>query len=69
MKVVYIGPHDRVVLPMPGGREREVVRLQQIDVPGDVGAALLEQPGNWRSAPAAKKPAKAGEEVRTDGAS
>lgn len=70
MKVIYVGPHDRVRLPLPGGLEREAVRLQQIDVPADVAKGLLDQPANWRRPPAAPKTSTKvdDQEVSGDGA-
>ena len=65
MKVIYIGPHDGVLLPLPDGREASVDRGGVIDVPDEFGGRLLEQKTNWE--PAAPPPSeKKARSVRAD---
>ena len=60
MKVSYIGPHQRVTVPLPEGREVDVDHGGVIDVPDEFGHRLLEQTSNWRAAatPAPEKKAR-----------
>ena len=50
MKLIYHGPHDAVEIPLPDGQLLYCERGEEIDVPADLGARLLEQPSNWRRA-------------------
>lgn len=78
MKVKYVGPHASVVLTVDK-TDIEVERLEEVEVPDDEGARLIEQEDNWEqvgttaSKRPAKKPArktaKAAEIVNTDEAS
>lgn len=52
MKLMYIGAHDAVVVPLPFGAEVHCDRGGTIDVPDEMAALLLEQEANWRLAPA-----------------
>ena len=56
MKLTYVGPLDRVRVPLPTGGAPEVARGEDINVPDSYAERLLEQPSNWRRAskPAAK---------------
>lgn len=47
MKLVYQGPHDAVVVPLPGGGEALVERDGLLDTTDTHGASLREQEGNW----------------------
>lgn len=42
MKVRYLGPHDSGVVPWLG-RDYEVVRGEEVEVPDDLGASLVTQ--------------------------
>jgi len=42
MKVRYLGPHDSGVVPWLG-RDYEVVRDEEVEVPDDLGASLIQQ--------------------------
>lgn len=66
MKLIYIGPHDGIVVPLPGGRFVRASRLGTIEVPANVGDSLLRQGSNWRKPPKAK-PAKAKKAVTSGG--
>lgn len=68
MRIKYIGPHDRVRLPLPSGRSVELAHGDELDLDDELiperdqpalVASLLEQPSNWEqvTAKAAKKPA------------
>lgn len=46
MKVRYIGPHAAVEATS-GGRAYPAERGEEIEVPDDVGASLVEQTENW----------------------
>lgn len=51
MRLRYVGPHDGVELPLPGGSEIVVVRGEAADVtPDEYAERLLEQPSNWELA-------------------
>jgi len=48
MRLKYIGPHDGVEVPLPGGREIVVLRGEVADVtPDEYAARMLDQPSNW----------------------
>lgn len=61
MRLVYVGPFDRVRVPLAGGREVEASRFEEIDVPRDVAEGLLAQPANFRRPPRVEKNADSGE--------
>lgn len=57
MKIRYVGPHESVVVAMPGGQESEpVVRGGLFETRAEHARVLLEQPSNWK--PTKKPPAK-----------
>lgn len=58
MKLTYVGPHDRVVVPLPNGGAPEVDHGGVIDIPDSHAERLLEQPTNWQRAGDAAKPKK-----------
>jgi hypothetical protein len=43
----YIGPIDRVTVPLPTGGALEVDQGEILTVPDDLGERLLEQTTNW----------------------
>lgn len=55
MRLTYIGPFDRVAVPVPGssGWEIECERDGAAEFPDSVAKGLLEQTDNWQKAPAA----------------
>lgn len=57
MKLTYVGPFDRVRVPLPYGGEVEVNQGEKVEVPDSLGRVLLEQQANWAFELA--KPAKA----------
>lgn len=57
MKVIYIGPHEAVNVPIPTGGTIPAVKGQAVNVPDSLGPGLLAQPGNWTRP--ADPPAKA----------
>lgn len=57
-KLVYVGPHEAVEVPMPNGSELLVKHGETLDTTGDHAAGLLEQTSNWQPMKAAShKPA------------
>lgn len=52
MKVTYHGPLDEVEIPSLGA---VVKRGEAFDADDEVGKSLLEQPDNFKAAPAGKK--------------
>jgi hypothetical protein len=54
-RVVYRGPHDGVVLPLPYGGEVECKRGEAVDVPDSLAPSLLEQESNWQAVAPARK--------------
>lgn len=57
MRLIYVGPHDAVEVPLAGiVAERE----KPVDVPDDEALKLLEQRENWAKAPGAKPDDKGG---------
>lgn len=63
MRVRYHGPHDGVRLPVPGSRDVEVARGDEIEVSDPLGRSLLEQPDNWEAV--TEKPPKTGKPATT----
>lgn len=62
MKVRYIGPHAAVEASS-GGRVYPAQRGEEIEVPDEVGASLVEQTDNWESVASKRgKPAAAADE-------
>lgn len=49
MEIRYIGPYDRVYVPLPTGGGLEVDQGDVLTVPDDLGEQLLEQATNWTS--------------------
>ena len=66
MRLVYIGPHDRIRVPLPGGREVEADRFTEIDVPAGVANGLLEQPSNFRRPPRAAEKKSSSTDTKED---
>ena len=63
MRVEYHGPHaEGVYIPMPDGSEIACAREVAVEVPDELGASLLEQPGNWRRSTNTKAAAAAAKE-------
>ena len=60
MELTYTGPHDRVEVPLPDGGVAEAERGGTIDVPDELGGALLVQAGNWQ--PAKRRGRKEGDD-------
>lgn len=54
MKLTYVGPYDRVRVPLPLGGGVECDQGGTVDIPDSHAERLLEQPTNWQRA---KKPA------------
>ena len=54
MKLVYIGPHSAVMVPLPLGGEAECKHGEPMNLPDSLCEGLLEQPSNWRKAKDAK---------------
>ena len=51
MKLIYKGPSDAVVVPLPDGRELECEHGKESpDFPADVARSLLEQKNVWKDA-------------------
>ena len=55
MKLVYVGPHDTVTVPLPYGGAVEVKHGEAADLPNSLAERLLEQPDNWEKPKAAPK--------------
>lgn len=50
MKLVYIGPHEGVTVPLPLGGEVTAKRGEEVTLPDSLSARLLEQKDNWEKA-------------------
>lgn len=59
MKVVYVGPHEGVEVPLPSEGAVYAEHGQAIDVPKEVGESLLAQEDIWAE-PKGKTSAKEG---------
>lgn len=47
MKLIYIGPHEGVTVPLPLGGEVVAKHGEEVNLPDSLAARLLEQPTNW----------------------
>lgn len=47
MQLVYIGPHDSVMVPLPYGGQVEVKRGKEATLPDSLSESLLKQTTNW----------------------
>jgi hypothetical protein len=63
VKLVYVGPHGVVDVPLPHGGWAEARWGEEFDVPDSLGERLLDQPSNWKKAAEPKK-ATAAEEKK-----
>lgn len=54
MKLVYIGPHEAVTVPLPLGGEVQAKRGEEVTLPDSLAARLLEQSSNWERAKGVK---------------
>jgi hypothetical protein len=48
MKLIYVGPHDEVRVPLAGGGETLVKSGAELDTTDTHGRSLLAQPDNWQ---------------------
>jgi hypothetical protein len=61
MKLIYIGPHDAVTVPLPYGGAVEVKHGESANLPNSLAEKLLIQEDNWKKHDPDSKP-KGGEE-------
>ena len=47
MKIVYIGPHEGVIVPLPLGGEITAKHGEEVTLPDSLAVRLLEQTTNW----------------------
>lgn len=58
MKLVYIGPHDKVTVPLPGGGQATVERGKVLDTQDGHAKDLMKQHRNWKPEPVPQKAMK-----------
>lgn len=51
MKLRYVGPHEAVRVPLPGGGEATIAHGEVLDTTDTHGEGLLEQAANWELTP------------------